>query len=51
MAFLLVWDKDSYTGSSLVLFPCMYVLHHQLVHLFNPLHSSLVPFPWWPQPV
>jgi hypothetical protein len=28
--FLLVWDKDSYTGSFLVLFPCIYVLQLQL---------------------
>jgi hypothetical protein len=26
MKFLLVWDKDSYTGRFLVIFPCMYVL-------------------------
>jgi hypothetical protein len=26
MTLLLVWDKDSYTGNFLVLFPCMYVL-------------------------
>jgi hypothetical protein len=26
MLFLLVWEKDSYTGSFLVLFPCIYVL-------------------------
>jgi hypothetical protein len=25
--FLLVWDKDSYTGSFLVIFPCLYVLY------------------------
>jgi hypothetical protein len=34
MMFLLVWDKDSYIGSFFVLFPCIYVLQLQLVHLF-----------------
>jgi hypothetical protein len=38
---LLVWDKDSYTGSSLVLFPC--ICEPQLVHLL--LSSSLFPSP------
>jgi hypothetical protein len=33
MTFLLVWNKDSYTGSFLVLFQCIYVLQPQLVHL------------------
>jgi hypothetical protein len=41
ITFLLVWDKDSYTGSLLVLFPCICVLPPQLVHLF--LSSSLLP--------
>jgi hypothetical protein len=26
MTFMLVWGKDSYTGSFLVIFPCIYVL-------------------------
>jgi hypothetical protein len=33
MTFLLVWDKDSYTGSFLVMFPCIYVLYSQLAYL------------------
>jgi hypothetical protein len=33
MTFLLVWDKYSCTGSFFVLFPCIYVLQPQLVHL------------------
>jgi hypothetical protein len=51
MVFLLVWNKDSYTGRFLVLFPNIHVLPPQLVHLFQ--SSSLLPspFPWWPQPV
>jgi hypothetical protein len=48
MTFLPVWDKDSYKETFLVLFPCTYVLQPQLVHLFSPLHSSLVHFSWWP---
>jgi hypothetical protein len=46
MTFLLVWDKDSYAGSFLVTFPCMYVLYPQLVYLLY-LHSTFVPFLWW----
>jgi hypothetical protein len=50
MTFLLVWDKDSYTESFLIFFPCIYVLQSQLVHLYQ--SSSLLPvtFPWWPWP-
>jgi hypothetical protein len=44
MAFLLVWDKDSYPGSFLILFPCIYVLQPQLVHLF--WSSLLLPSPF-----
>jgi hypothetical protein len=33
MAFLLVWEEDSYAGRFLVLFPCIYVLQPKLVHL------------------
>jgi hypothetical protein len=40
---LLVQDKDSYTGSFLVLMPCMYVLQPQLVPLFQSF--SLLPSP------
>jgi hypothetical protein len=45
MAFLLVWDKGSYTRRFLVLFPCIYVLQSQLVHLYqsSSLHSSPLP--------
>jgi hypothetical protein len=43
MTFLLVWDKNGYTGSFLVLFPCIYALRPQLVHLFQ--SSSLLPSP------
>jgi hypothetical protein len=49
MRFLLVWDKDSYTGSFLVFFSCIYVLQPQLIYIFQ--SSSLVHFPLWPQPV
>jgi hypothetical protein len=41
MAFLLVWDKDSYTGRFFVLFPCICVLQSKS----RPLFYSLVPFP------
>jgi hypothetical protein len=41
MVFLLVWDKDSYTGSLLMWFPCIYVLKPQFVHLYQT--SSLLP--------
>jgi hypothetical protein len=33
--FLLVWDKDSYTGRFLVLFPCTWVLQPKSVHLYQ----------------
>jgi hypothetical protein len=33
IAFLLVWDKDSYTERLLALFPCTCVLQPTLVHL------------------
>jgi hypothetical protein len=41
MAFLLVWDKDSYTGRFLVLFSCIYVLQPQLVYPYQ--SSPLIP--------
>jgi hypothetical protein len=41
MAFLLVWNKDSYMVRFLVLFPCIYVLQPKLVHLYQV--SSLLP--------
>jgi hypothetical protein len=41
MTFLLVWNKDSYTGRFLVLFPCICVLQLKLVHLYHT--SSLLP--------
>jgi hypothetical protein len=34
-----------------VLFPCMYVLQPNWFISFSPLHSSIVLFPWWTQPV
>jgi hypothetical protein len=43
MVFSLVWDKESYTGNFLVLFPCTYVLQPQLVHLFQ--YSALLSSP------
>jgi hypothetical protein len=45
MTFLLVWDKDSYAGSFLELFPCICVLQPQLIHLFQSslLLPSLLP--------
>jgi hypothetical protein len=43
IVFLLVWDKDSYTGRFLVLFLGIYVLQPQLVHLYQ--SSLLLPSP------
>jgi hypothetical protein len=45
MVVLLAWDKGKYTGRLLVLFPCIYVLQHQLIHLFqsSPVLPSLLP--------
>jgi hypothetical protein len=43
LMFLLLLYKDSYTGNFLVLFPCIYVLQTQLVHLYH--SSSLLPSP------
>jgi hypothetical protein len=52
MAFLLVRDKDSYAGRFLVLFSCIYIYYNPNWFISSsPLHSCLVPFPWWPQPV
>jgi hypothetical protein len=44
IAFLLVWDKDSYTERFLALLPCTCVLQTELVHLYRPLHYFLVIF-------
>jgi hypothetical protein len=41
IAFLLVWDKDSYTKKVLALLPCTSVFQHELVHLYQT--SSLLP--------
>jgi hypothetical protein len=41
MAFLLVWDKDNYTGLFLVLVPCIFILQPKLVHLYQ--SSSVLP--------
>jgi hypothetical protein len=35
MTFLFVWDKVSYTGSFLVVFPCLHMLYPQLVYLLQ----------------
>jgi hypothetical protein len=43
IAFLLVWDKDSYTERFLALLPCTCVLQSTLVHLYQT--SSLLPSP------
>jgi hypothetical protein len=43
IAFLLVWDNDSYTERFLALFPCTSVLQPTLVHLYQT--SSLLPSP------
>jgi hypothetical protein len=43
IAFLLVWDKDSYTERFLVLLPCTYVLQPTLVLLCQT--SSILPGP------
>jgi hypothetical protein len=43
MVVLVVWDKDSYIGRFLMLFPCMCVLQPKLVHLYQT--SSLLPSP------
>jgi hypothetical protein len=40
-AFLLVWDKDSYTERFLALLPCTCVLQPELIHLY--LTSGLLP--------
>jgi hypothetical protein len=45
MPFLLVWDKENYTGNFFVYY------NTNLFISSNPRHSFLVPFPWWPQPV
>jgi hypothetical protein len=41
VAFLLAWDKDSYTDRFLALLPCTSVLQPELAHLY--LTSSLLP--------
>jgi hypothetical protein len=46
--FLLVWDKDSYTGGCFIAY--MYYNPNWVISS-SPLHASLVPIPWWPQPV
>jgi hypothetical protein len=43
MAFLLVGDKDSYTGRFLLFFSCEYILQPKLVDLYQ--SSSLLPSP------
>jgi cellulose synthase/poly-beta-1,6-N-acetylglucosamine synthase-like glycosyltransferase len=42
--FLLVWDKDSYTGSFLVMFSCIYIYYNPNWFVSSsPLHSFLAP--------
>jgi hypothetical protein len=41
IAFLLAWDKDSYTERFLALLPCTCVLQPELVHLYQT--STLLP--------
>jgi hypothetical protein len=41
--FVLVFDKESYTGSFFVSFPCIHVRQLQLIHLFQ--SSLLLPSP------
>jgi hypothetical protein len=43
MAFLLIWDKDSYIERFLVLLQCTCVLQPELVHLYQT--SALLPGP------
>jgi hypothetical protein len=48
MTFLLVWDKGSYTGSFLMLFPCINLYCNPnwfISSIF--LYFTLVPFLWW----
>jgi hypothetical protein len=51
MAVLLVWDKDSYTGRSLWLFPCIYVLQPKLIHVYQSSSLLLSHLPIWARPV
>jgi hypothetical protein len=49
LAFLLVWDKDCYTGRFLALLPCICVLQPELIHLYQtsllfPSHLPIVTF-------
>jgi hypothetical protein len=51
-AFLLVWDKNSYTERFLVLLPCLCVFHPTLICLYQtsslPSHSGLCHLaPFW----
>jgi hypothetical protein len=50
MVFLLIWDKDSYTGRFLVLFLCTHACANWFIST-SPLYYSLGSFPQWPQPV
>jgi hypothetical protein len=51
MAFLLVWDEDTYTGDSLCCFHAYVYYSHNWFISTSLLHSSLVPYPRWPQPL
>jgi hypothetical protein len=45
VAFLLVWDKDSYTERFLGLLSCTCVLQPTLVHLYQTFSLLLGPLP------
>jgi hypothetical protein len=50
-AFLLAWDRDSYTERFLALLPCTCVLNLNWFISTRPLHYFLVPLPYWPLPI
>jgi hypothetical protein len=52
MTLLLVWNKSSYKGSFLVMFPCTHMYYNPNWFISsNFLHSILVPFSWWFHPI
>jgi hypothetical protein len=51
MTYFLVCDKGSYTGSFLVIFPCIITPRGSSCLFFFILHSTWVPFLWWFQTV
>jgi hypothetical protein len=53
MVFLLVGDKDNYTGMCSYSLWCLHAYVYYNPNCFissSALHSSLVPFPWWLRP-